>query len=174
MPPPRPPGAPDEPASFAVPEVASPPPALVPRRIPLRRELLPACSTVGSAPDEDGLLRHPLVEQAECLRRLLEREAMRDELVHWHPPLYHEARDGRPLPEREVPGADQRQHLAQQLVTRVEGGAAGLADECDCAAPPSGIQGRVLRGRVARAVDGHVHALAAGQLQQPGNRVLAA
>ena len=82
--------------------------------------------------------------------------------------------DVRPFPDREVPGADHRQELANELIARVDLGLARLADEGHPAELCRAVQGGVLSGGAARTVDGDVDAAAPGELAQSFSWILLA
>src|SRR5215217_7013844 len=125
-------------------------------------------------PNEDRFFRQPLIEHAKRGRRVVEREAVGDQLLDRDVVVDDKPSDIRPFPDWEIPGANYRKELANELIARVDLGLARLADERHPAELRRTVQGRVLPGGASRAVDGDVDGAAPSQLTQTFNRILLA
>ena len=89
---------------------------------------------------------------------------MGDELFDGNRVVDDEPGDVWPFPDGEVPGANHREELPNELIAWVDLGLTRLADEGDPAELRRAVQGGILPGGTARAVDGDVDAAVAGQL----------
>ena len=82
-------------------------------------------------PDKDRFFRHSLVEEAEGLWCVLQREAMGNGLCDRNVVVNHEAGDLLPLSQREVPATYDAQELPDELVAWVERRRARFPDKRD-------------------------------------------
>src|SRR5215213_5432452 len=84
-------------------------------------------------PNEDRFFRQPLVEHAKRGGRVVEREAMSDQLLDRDVMIDDEPSDVRPFPDGEIPGANHRKELPNKLIARIDLGLARFANEGDSA-----------------------------------------